>query len=560
MAGLIGSIIGSGEQGSADDQAKATQAAALAALQNINVPTIGEQELNLDKEKSAGQLSPQQEATISLQGNDLKNITTDPRLLNAQMQALQALQQQGQSGMTATDRAQLAQTENQLTQQANSANQGVLQQAAQRGQAGQGATLAAELANNQNSAAIANQRALQTAGQAQQNALQATAASGNLGQNMQQEQYGEAANAARAQNSINQFNAQNSQNVTGTNTQAANQAQAYNLGNNQNISNTNTGIANQQQQYNKGLYQQQFTDSLNKDKAAAGEADNSAANQMTAGANANKNTQAIAGGAGNALGSIAGMFYNGGVVRNYDEGGSVDPSSYTPASGSSLMANLMAANQVPSTAKSSPTADPGLMSKIGGLLSGTPATTASASANSNPIGNLLAKLKSSNAGNSQQYGLTPQATEDNNYGTPKLQLPPMTGAPSANPTLQMSQQDPNIPHLAKGGIPRPPQPGNQMSMFRMLSSGGTSDGETLGTKIGFPGSPKPGSSPAPKNFKEGGTVPGRATVKGDSPKNDIIPAMLSPNELVIPRTIVCQPDKVIMDFIHAAKKHAKVGK
>lgn len=39
-------------------------------------------------------------------------------------------------------------------------------------------------------------------------------------------------------------------------------------------------------------------------------------------------------------------------------------------------------------------------------------------------------------------------------------------------------------------------------------------------------------------MKEGGSVPGKAPVKGDSPKNDIVPAALSPGEIVIPRHIV----------------------
>lgn len=38
--------------------------------------------------------------------------------------------------------------------------------------------------------------------------------------------------------------------------------------------------------------------------------------------------------------------------------------------------------------------------------------------------------------------------------------------------------------------------------------------------------------------ESGGHVPGQAEVRGDSPKNDIVPAMLSPGEIVIPRSIL----------------------
>lgn len=500
MASLISSIIGGGQQSDADAQANATKAAALAALQNIDVPTVGEQELQLALQQNAGQLSPEQEGTVKLQGNALNNITTDPRLAAAQMGALQSLQQQGTEGLSASDKAALQQTENQLTQQANSQNQGTLQQFAQRGQAGSGASLAAQLMNNQNASNTANQRALQIAGQSQQNALQATAAAGTLGQNMQQQQYGQAANAANATNAINQFNAANSQNVMGTNTQAANHAQAYNLQNAQNISNQNTSTQNQQQQYNKGLYQQQFFDQLAKGQAAAGESNSLAGSQANAGADANKNTQAIGAGANSAVSQAATLFYNGGMVKGYDDGGTVTPG---PSFGDKLKA--FAAAGMPQSAPQAPAQN-------------TPA------AQPDGLAALISKLKPKSNTISMPNGTV--AGNDNNYGASQLQMP------------QIGAQTPPAPSLLnKGGMAKPPKPDDPMSAFRMLFNGGEAT-----------------------NYKEGGKVPGKAKVKGDSPANDTVDAKLSPGELVIPRSIIGQPDNVIMDFVRAAKKHAKGGK
>jgi hypothetical protein len=45
------------------------------------------------------------------------------------------------------------------------------------------------------------------------------------------------------------------------------------------------------------------------------------------------------------------------------------------------------------------------------------------------------------------------------------------------------------------------------------------------------------------NMKVGGKVPGKAKVDGDSSKNDTVPAMLSPGEIVIPRSKVKDPEK-----------------
>lgn len=44
-------------------------------------------------------------------------------------------------------------------------------------------------------------------------------------------------------------------------------------------------------------------------------------------------------------------------------------------------------------------------------------------------------------------------------------------------------------------------------------------------------------------LKNGGMVPGVPTVPGDSPKNDTVHAMLSPGEIVIPRSLVDDPER-----------------
>lgn len=46
------------------------------------------------------------------------------------------------------------------------------------------------------------------------------------------------------------------------------------------------------------------------------------------------------------------------------------------------------------------------------------------------------------------------------------------------------------------------------------------------------------------NFKPGGRVPGQASVPGDSLKNDTVPAMVSPGEIVIPRSVAQSDDAV----------------
>lgn len=57
------------------------------------------------------------------------------------------------------------------------------------------------------------------------------------------------------------------------------------------------------------------------------------------------------------------------------------------------------------------------------------------------------------------------------------------------------------------------------------------------------------------SFAEGGKVPGYASSPGDDKKNDIIPALLSPGEMVMPRSIVGDPAyKKILEMMFAGEK------
>lgn len=54
----------------------------------------------------------------------------------------------------------------------------------------------------------------------------------------------------------------------------------------------------------------------------------------------------------------------------------------------------------------------------------------------------------------------------------------------------------------------------------------------------------------------GGAVPGRARVAGDHPANDTVPALLSPGEIVLPRTVAQAPDAPdrAAEFVEAIKR------
>lgn len=53
--------------------------------------------------------------------------------------------------------------------------------------------------------------------------------------------------------------------------------------------------------------------------------------------------------------------------------------------------------------------------------------------------------------------------------------------------------------------------------------------------------------------KSGGKVPGKANVSGDSKENDVVPTLLSPGEIVVPRSKAKDPE-MAKEFIEALKK------
>lgn len=64
------------------------------------------------------------------------------------------------------------------------------------------------------------------------------------------------------------------------------------------------------------------------------------------------------------------------------------------------------------------------------------------------------------------------------------------------------------------------------------------------------------------NMVQGGQVPGQATVQGDNYANDIVPAMLSPKEIVLPRSVTMgnEPGEKAKAFVDAIKRKHAEGK
>lgn len=334
--GIVGNLAAQGDQ----DAATAARQAALQQFLDIKAPTIEEQRIALQNEQLAGELNPALQGTVTQDPSQMAGISIDPRLKDAQMNALAQLGDISKGGLTAQDRMNLMQITNQNSGDAEAASKAVMQNMAARGMAGGGAELAARLIGSQN-AVNRNANAGQSlAAQAQQRALGAMAQGGQMAQGMQAQSFNEQAQQASAQDMINRFNAQNRQNVMGQNVGAQNAAQQYNLSNKQNVLNANTGIANQQEVQNKGLYQQDFNNQMQKAYGTAGQYGKLSGYDSGQAAQTRGMWAGLGAGAGDLASSLAGApssAPSGGGYYDYGQGAGTGP--LAPKSGSAAYAH-----------------------------------------------------------------------------------------------------------------------------------------------------------------------------------------------------------------------------
>lgn len=260
---LIGTMIGSSAAKKQERAAAEARSRALAELMGVKLPTVSEQQLMMEMQQQQGEYNPLLEQAISGGPTSYEQISTDPRLAEAQMGALQSLQQMGEQGITDSDRAML----NQITRQAakqNQAKQGqILQEMQARGVGGSGVELAARLRASQESTDRASQQADELAKMALERRLQSVAQAGTLGGNIRQQGFGEQEAIARARDVQNQFNVQNQRAVQSSNINEQNRALLANLAEKQRIADSNVGSRNTQQKYNKELLQQDYLNRLN---------------------------------------------------------------------------------------------------------------------------------------------------------------------------------------------------------------------------------------------------------------------------------------------------------
>lgn len=262
----MGSIVGDVMDflgGGGDSKAQGINEQMLAEARALPLPILKQYYPELYKQVVS--LNPELETAVNLGPSAMAGISTDPSLRQAQLSALRKLQGIGDAnGMDAQFMADAARVESDVNSNLQGQQGAIMQNLATRGLSGGGSELVARNLAAQGAANRHSQSALDLKAQAEKRALEAIMNGGQLGGQIQAQDFSQQSAKAQAADAISRFNAQNQQNVNSNNVGYKNNAQQINAQNQQSIANQNTGLRNDAQLKNNSLSQQEYENELRK--------------------------------------------------------------------------------------------------------------------------------------------------------------------------------------------------------------------------------------------------------------------------------------------------------
>jgi hypothetical protein len=265
-------------------------------LEALGIPSIEAQQIALQNPELVGMLEAEQLGPSAMEG-----VSTDPRLKQAQMGALEQMSGLAETGLGAEDRAAMNQLRRSVGGEAQAQSAAALQNAAASGTLNSGNALMAQLMAGQNAANRGAEGADRLAAQASAARREALGMKANMATQMGQQDFSQKSSVANARDAISQFNTQNRQNTN-----------QFNLQNRQALENQRAANANTQETHNKGLIQQNFQNEFQKASGVTG------ANTQLAG-NLQQQGQAKAQGAADMNKGLTDLAIRGGVA--YATGG-----------------------------------------------------------------------------------------------------------------------------------------------------------------------------------------------------------------------------------------------
>lgn len=252
-----------GDGGESDKQAQ------LDALDEARKQYAGVTSSRFTPVEYTGLEGPQAQADVSQVGpSSYNDISLDPRLKDTQMEQLAVLADlRANGGMNASDRANLAQIQNQENMNTRSQREAILQNANMRGMSSNGNSMVAQMMAEQGAANRQAQKDLDIAGQAQDRSLQAGNMAATQASGMNKQDFDQQAATAAAKDAAAKFNAE-----------ALNIGSRYNAGLRQQTGLANAQANNNQQTMNNyTMPNTKFSNDMSKAKGLAGQSENQAA-------------------------------------------------------------------------------------------------------------------------------------------------------------------------------------------------------------------------------------------------------------------------------------------
>jgi len=304
LANIVGGVAGNALSQGDRDKAASEIASIKDLYANLSVPDIEAMKV-ASEQYNVGPLlggNIQTENAEQLAGQSaLADIQLDPRLKEAQMNALNTLQQISGKGFTADELNQLQEQRSSREADLTSKLKALQQNQDMRGVGNSDMALAQKMMESQSSANRGAQDARTTQAQGLSRALQAITQGANLASGMENADYNRQGNLATATDARELTNLGQRARVNSSNVDRFNQALQSDVTRQQNVGDKNVGVKNTDQAYNKGLLQTDFANRMNLAGAKAGVAQNQAANYTN---NANR-TAGMFQGIGAGLGQAA---------------------------------------------------------------------------------------------------------------------------------------------------------------------------------------------------------------------------------------------------------------
>jgi hypothetical protein len=249
------------------DRARANELAgeALSVLKDLGLPPDLSRQIIFEQFTQQGMMTPELEQEISAGKSEFEDFQEAPEMRTAQLEALQALQQRGRTGLGAEDRAALNQARRDVQKDAEAKRQQILMDMQARGQSGSGAELIAQLSGAQAAQETQAAESDRLMSQAAQTALQSIQNAGTLGGNIRSQDYGIQSEKMSAGDAMNRFNTELSAGRQQRNVGSINEARASNLGEKQRLADANIAVRNAERQRQRDAEAQEY--GLNMDRA-----------------------------------------------------------------------------------------------------------------------------------------------------------------------------------------------------------------------------------------------------------------------------------------------------